>query len=164
MTAKRSCKRLHPTAGRSQARETRLSARNGLTTSPCAGSNAKTSKTSRAGGEHPAAGIKRACAVIPVVKAKLLEGKKGLIDGCVVLDVHPHGTSGGAADAQRRHALHNDLLWQPDGGEELQHHGRRQSRARERGPLFGGRARPEGHPCACHLSGTAGDARGLRDS
>src|SRR5262249_16962324 len=68
-------------AGRSQARETRLSTRNGLTTSPCAGSNAKTSKTSRAGGEHLAAGIKRPCAVIPVVKAKLLEGKKGLIVG-----------------------------------------------------------------------------------
>ena len=28
-------------------------------------------------------------------------------------------------DARRRNFVHHDLLWQPDGGEELQHHGRR---------------------------------------
>ena len=35
--------------------------------------------------------------------------------GCVLLDFHPHGASGRAADAQRRDALHDDLLRQPDG-------------------------------------------------
>jgi len=35
--------------------------------------------------------------------------------GGVLLDVHSHGASGGAADAQRRNALHHDLLRQPDG-------------------------------------------------
>src|SRR5262249_20722507 len=35
----------------------------------------------RAGGEHLAAGRERRCVVIPAVKAKLLEGKKGLIVG-----------------------------------------------------------------------------------
>src|SRR5262245_20516472 len=41
----------------------------------------KTSAASRAGGEHLTAGTKRRCVVIPVVKAKLLEGKKGLVVG-----------------------------------------------------------------------------------
>ncbi len=31
---------------------------------------------------------------------------------------------GGAADETRRHAVHDDVLRQPDGGGELQHHGR----------------------------------------
>jgi hypothetical protein len=35
--------------------------------------------------------------------------------GCVVLDLHSHGASGGAADAQRRDTVHDDLLRQPDG-------------------------------------------------
>ena len=35
--------------------------------------------------------------------------------GRVLLVVHPHGTSGRAADDEGRHALHDDLLRQPDG-------------------------------------------------
>ncbi len=65
---------------------------------------------------------------------------------------------------QGRDAVHDDLLRQPDGGEELQHHGRRQGGARERGPLHRGRARPERHPRACHFARAAGDAGGLRHS
>jgi enoyl-[acyl-carrier protein] reductase I len=34
------------------------------------------------------------------------------------------GASGRAADEERWHHVHHDLLRQPDGGEELQHHGR----------------------------------------
>ena len=43
--------------------------------------------------------------------------REGFLDhhGCVLLDLHSHGAPGGAADAQGRHALHDDLLWQPDG-------------------------------------------------
>ena len=81
--------------------------------------------------------------------------------GCVLLDVHSHGASRGAAHAQRRDALYDDLLWQPDGRGELQHHGRCQGRAGKRGALYRCRARPERHPCACHFPRTAGDARCL---
>ena len=49
--------------------------------------------------------------------------------GRVVLVLHPHGASRRAAHAKGRHALHHDLLRQPDGGEELQHHGRCQGGA-----------------------------------
>ena len=55
--------------------------------------------------------------------------------GGVLLDLHPHGTPGRTADAQGRHALYDDLLRQPNGREELQHHGRCQGRARERRAL-----------------------------
>ena len=70
----------------------------------------------------------------------------GLSDhhGCFLLDFHSHGASGGAPDAQGRRPVHDDLLRQPDGGEELQHHGRRKGRARKRGPLPRSRARPKG--------------------
>ena len=64
--------------------------------------------------------------------------------GRVLLVVHPHGASGRAADEERRHAVHHDLLRQPDGREELQHHGRRQGGAGKRGALYRGRARPKG--------------------
>ena len=56
-------------------------------------------------------------------------------NGRLVLDLHPHGAPRGAADAQGRHAVHDDLLRQPDGREELQHHGRRQGGAGKRGAL-----------------------------
>ena len=46
-----------------------------------------------------------------------------------VLDLHSHGPSRRALDAQGRYAVHHDLLRQPDGGEELQHHGRGQGGA-----------------------------------
>ena len=49
--------------------------------------------------------------------------------GRLVLVVHAHGASRRAADEERRHAVHHDLLRQPDGGGELQHHGRRQGGA-----------------------------------
>ena len=39
--------------------------------------------------------------------------------------------------------VHHDLLWQPDGGGELQHHGRGEGRARSRRPLRGRGTRPE---------------------
>ena len=81
-----------------------------------------------------------------------------------VLDLHSHGASGGAADAQGRDAVHDDVLRQPDGGEELQHHGRRQGGAGERGPLHGGGARPEGHPRPRHLARPAGDPGRIRHS
>src|SRR5499427_4853267 len=81
--------------------------------------------------------------------------------GGVLLDLHSHGTSGGAADAQGRDSLHDDLLRQPDGRQELQHHGRRQGGACERGALYRRRARPEGHPRARHLARTARHARRL---
>ena len=45
---------------------------------------------------------------------------------------------------KRRHAVHHDLLRQPDGGQELQHHGGRQGGAGERGALHRRRARPKG--------------------
>ena len=35
--------------------------------------------------------------------------------GCFLLDLHSHGTSGGAPDAQGRHAVHDVVLRQPDG-------------------------------------------------
>ena len=35
--------------------------------------------------------------------------------GCFLLDLHSHGTSGGAPDAQGRHAVHDVILRQPDG-------------------------------------------------
>ena len=60
--------------------------------------------------------------------------------------------------------VHHDLLRQPDGGEELQHHGRRQGGAGMRGALHRGRARPEGHPRPRDLAGAARDARRLRHS
>ena len=43
--------------------------------------------------------------------------RDGFLDhaGRLLLDVHPHGASRRAADAQRRHPLHDDLLRQPDG-------------------------------------------------
>ena len=72
--------------------------------------------------------------------------------GCLLLVLHPHGASGRAADEERRHALHHDLLRQPDGGGELQHHGRGQGGARKRGALHGRRARPEGHPRPRHFA------------
>ena len=55
------------------------------------------------------------------------------------------------------------LLRQPDGREELQHHGRCQGGAGVRGSLPRGRAWPQGHPRARHLAWTAGDARGFRN-
>jgi len=45
-----------------------------------------------------------------------------------------------------------------------QHHGRRQGGARKCGAVYRRRARPEGHPCPCHLARTARDAGCLRDS
>src|SRR4029077_4519823 len=42
-------------------------------------------------------------------------------------------------DEERRYAVHHDLLRQPDRGEELQHNGRSEGRARKRRPVrFGG--------------------------
>ena len=51
-------------------------------------------------------------------------------DGRLGLVLPPHGASRRAADEERRHPLHHDLLRLPEGGGELQHHGRRQGRAR----------------------------------
>ena len=82
--------------------------------------------------------------------------------GHLLLVVHPHGASGRAADAEGRYAVHHDLLWQPDGGGELQHHGRSQGGAGERRSLPRGRARAERHSRARHLAGSAGDAGRLR--
>ncbi len=56
---------------------------------------------------------------------RLLEGRLPAGHGRVLLVVHPHGEARRAADEGRRHALHHDLLRLPDGGGELQHHGRR---------------------------------------
>src|SRR5262249_13279917 len=84
--------------------------------------------------------------------------------GGVLLDFHSHGASGGAADAQGRVSVHDDLLRQSDGREELQHHGCCQGGARKRGALYRRRARPEGHPRARHLARTARDAGRLGDS
>ena len=81
--------------------------------------------------------------------------------GCVLLVLHADGASGRAADEERRHPVHHDLLRQPDGREELQRHGRGEGGARSRGALHRGRARPERHSCPCHFAGTAGHARGF---
>ena len=81
--------------------------------------------------------------------------------GRVLLVVHADGASGGAADEERRHHVHHDLLWQSDGGEELQCHGRREGGTRGCRALHRGRTRPERHPRARDLARTAGDARGI---
>ena len=61
-----------------------------------------------------------------------------------MLDIHSHGQARGAADAQRRQHVHNVVLRKPDGGEELQHHGRGQGGARGGSPLRRGRTRTQG--------------------
>ena len=60
------------------------------------------------------------------VPARRLPGHHGRLG----LVVPAHGPSRRAADEERRHALHHDLLRLGEGGGELQHHGRRQGRAR----------------------------------
>ena len=45
--------------------------------------------------------------------------------GSLVLELHPDGAFRRAADEEWRHAFHYDLLRQPDGSKELQHHGSR---------------------------------------
>ena len=52
--------------------------------------------------------------------------------GRLGLVVPAHGPPRRAADEERRHALHHDLLRLREGGGELQHHGRRQGRPRIR--------------------------------
>ena len=54
------------------------------------------------------------------------------------------------------------LLWQSNGGEELQHHGCGQSGTGERRALHGGGARPEGHSRSRHFARTLVDARRFR--
>ena len=60
--------------------------------------------------------------------------------------------------------VHHDLLRQPDGREELQHHGRREGGAGGCGALYRGRTRSEGHSRPRHLARPAGDARGVGHS
>ena len=64
--------------------------------------------------------------------------------GRLGLVVPAHGPPRRAADEERRHPLHHDLLRLREGGGELQHHGRRQGRPRIRRPLRRRRARPKG--------------------
>jgi enoyl-[acyl-carrier protein] reductase I len=64
----------------------------------------------------------------------------------------------------QRHHVHDELLRQPDGGEELQHYGRGKSRVGMRGAVHGGRTRAEGNPGARHLAGSACNARRVRNS
>lgn len=41
----------------------------------------------------------------------------------LMLDIPSNGQTCRALDEKGRHSLYDDILWQPDGGEELQHHG-----------------------------------------
>jgi hypothetical protein len=80
----------------------------------------------------------------------------------IMLDLHSYGASRRAIDAQRWHALHDDLLRQSDGREELQYYGRCQSRVGKRRSLPRRRAWTEGDSRARDFSGSAGNARSLR--
>src|SRR6516164_975538 len=64
-----------------------------------------------------------------------------------------------AAHAQRRDAVHDYLLRQPNGGEELQHHGRRQSGAGSAVCYLAAEFGPKGIRVHA-ISRTAGDAGG----
>ncbi len=79
-----------------------------------------------------------------------------------VLVVPAHGPPRRALDEGRWHALHHDLLRLREGGGELQHHGRRQGRARMRRALPRRRARPQGHPRPRHLPWPPRHPRRLR--
>ncbi len=81
-------------------------------------------------------------------------------DGHILLVLHPHGSSCRTADEKRRHALHHDLLRVSQKVvDELQYHGPREGRARERRALHGGGSSDRRHSCSRHLAGPAGDAR-----
>src|SRR5258706_13171833 len=45
----------------------------------------------------------------------------------LMLDIPSNGPTGRALDEKGRYSLHYDVLWQPDGGKELQHHGSSES-------------------------------------
>ena len=86
-------------------------------------------------------------------RGRLLEDRLPPGHGDLLLVVHPHGQAGRAADGARRHAVLHELLRLADGGRALQPDGAGQGGARERHPLPGGRARPQGHPRPCDLAG-----------
>jgi len=99
-----------------------------------------------------------------VVHSIAFSPKETLQGRVVLLDLYPDGAFGGAADAQWRIAVHNDILWQSNGGEELQYHGGCQGGPGMRSALSSGRAWAERDQGSRDLARPFGYPSGLRNS